>query len=374
MTTDIQELAVNALRCLDIGGQLHSGNELVVIYDGDNSFKKGLAGAIALQAAKRNILTSIHDVDKLRREHETNEKVLAALTDETRFNTTNPLQRNAINMLGTDARYAAIRRPVTLDLLLPQKAYVLQFPFTQQETAEAILAIDPAEVEGTALAMKRDLDQATKIRIDSGDSLMEYSVNSALRWVPSIGLIKRYSPLDEQGQPKGGWGNPPGEIFTSFAHSLEDYKLMEGAIQFDAFTLGKVLPRAQKFSVSISKGKVDLVDFVVYNPHLAKKRMAALLEEFRKDEFAVHPGELGIGLVDGLSLGKTTDTLTLEKIRGTLHVGFGYDENDRGTGGFVKSKSHNDCGIRRPFLEARIGGQWKTILDGYGGSPYFAAA
>jgi hypothetical protein len=374
MAPDIRDLALNALRCLELQEFSLSEHELVTIYDGDDPFKTQLAEAIGARAARRGVKSRLYDVDLLRRKHETDEGILTALSEEIRFETTSSLKRNAINMLGTDARYANIRRPVTKDILLGQKAYVLQFPFTQQATAEAILAVDPAEVEGIALAMKADLDRATRVRISTQDGhFIEYNVNPALKWVPSVGLIKKYSPFDEHGQPKGGWGNPPGEIFTSFAHSPKDYELMDGTIQFDAFTLGKVLPRSQKFTTLIDDGKVDIIDFPARNSHLAQRRMKALLEDFARDELAAHPGELGIGLVSGLSLGKTTDTLTLEKIRGTLHVGFGYDENDRGTGGYVNSKSHNDCGVRKPLLEVRIGGRMKIILDGYGGSPYFSS-
>jgi hypothetical protein len=375
MRTDIQDLAVNALRCLDIGGRRHSGHELEIIYDGSNQFKKKFAGTIAEEAQRRRVSTTLHDVDELRRLYKKDDEILDALAAEIAFDTGDSMKRNAINMLPPNQTYAGFRGKVTRELLLPQKAYVLQFPFAEKTTAETMLALDPREVEGTALAMKKDLDRATRIRLATGDECaLEYAVNPALKWVVSVGLIKKYSPRFRNGRPKGGWGNPPGEIFTSFAHSNSDYLGMNGDVNFNLFTLGSALPEGEYFTTHIVRGAVDIDKFRRANRRTLNQglinRVAA---EFGKERYADHPGELGIGLVRGIDLTKLRDTIILEKVGGTFHTGFGYDENDRGTGGFVTITTHNDCGATG-ILEAKIDRKWKTVLLPDGSSPYFAAA
>lgn len=364
----MNHLAVNALRCLDIGGEQHRGHELLVVYNSSSKFKGGLIQATAEEARQRGIVVTVRDVDSFLNAYEDDNVVLDIFDEASRFATSDPLQRNIINLVGHGGRYDGIRRRITKHLITDKQAYVLQFPFDQPETAGALLGIDPTEVEGTALTMKKDLDRATHHRITSGMGMvLAYEVNPTLRWVVSVGKIKKYSPCGDEGEPIGGWGNPPGEIFTSFAHEPADHTKINGFMRFDGFTLGEAL-REEDFVTEIRYGSVDLDQLKNRNGRLSV--LDALVQEFRKDENARHPGELGLGLVHGLVLGHTTETVSLEKIRGKVHVGFGYDEHDRGTGGFVDSAAHNDCGATAIF-EAKINGRWTTVIRDDGSSPYW---
>ncbi|MEK6801023.1 MAG: hypothetical protein AABY05_03760 [Nanoarchaeota archaeon] len=380
MVEGLTHLADNALSCLDIKGPNQGGQELVIIYNGSDSYKTQLAEAIKGQALRASIsVVRMRDIDQYFRNYENNDRLLAELNEGIAYRTNNPLERNAINLLPLGGRYDKVRKRVTQNLMINKKAYVLQVPFSKQETAEAIFSIDPDRAEEVALRMKADLDRASEYMIESSPtSVLQYPVNPNLSWVVSVGKIKKYSPLGPQGESIGGWGNPPGEIFTSFANEPRDYEAISGELLFDAFTLGHALNQGEFFHTEINRGRVntDIFARAIVNMEISHDLRGKILETFLLDEWANCPGELGLGLVKGFDLAtergrSSLEGLTFEKIAGTLHVGFGDDENERGTGGFVKSKAHNDCGISRPRFEAKIDNKWVTILDGSGNSPYF---
>ncbi|MFH1290180.1 MAG: hypothetical protein ABIH92_02110 [Nanoarchaeota archaeon] len=375
MVADLTELARNALGCLDLREDTGGGQELHVIYEASSPFKDQLARAMGEVARGFDVKTTLLDIDEFLGGN-SDDTAVEQLTRRLTYQVEDPLQRNAINMVAPQARYDNVRRRVTREALIDgSQAYVLQFPFVHQETAEAILSVDPAQAERVALRMKADLDRATHYHLESGEGhVMEWPVNPRLVWVPSVGKVKKYSPRGPKGESIGGWENPGCEIFTSFAVTEADHERISGSYYVDAFASGRVLKPSEAFVVRVSNGAVDLETLQSENPNVDGKFMEELVRGFRTDEYAAHLGELGIGLMPAISLEATRETLPLEKIGGTLHIAPGYDESDRGTGGgFAMSAAHNDLGIRQPRFDARIDGKWKTVLAD-GKCTYFSNA
>lgn len=374
MSISLQDMARNALGCLDISEQTGRGQELEIIYDGLTTFKPALARQIALTASQMGARVGVVNMDEFLNRYESNDDAIAAIQQQLHYDANNPLKRNAVNMVAPVGRHDSIRRVITKGLL-GQQAYILQFPFVHQQTAEAILSTDPKEAEEIGLRMKADLDRATDYHLVSGaslDSRMSWQINPKLRWVISVGMIKKYSVRGENGEPIGGWGNPGCETFTSFAVDENDHGRINGEFYVDAFASGRVLQPTESFLVHVVNGAVDVDRFREENGHVGDELMRSLVGSFTKDKYASHLGELGIGLMPRIGLADAVETLPLEKIGGTLHIAPGYDESDRGTGGgFAGSKAHNDLGIRVPYFAAKVNGRWATVLQN-GSSPYFS--
>lgn len=373
MAADLRELAGNALECLEIRDGAGNGQELFVVYDRLSEFKPRLANALVEEARRFGVAnaTALCMDDFLDATADDNCAV-NGMKKKIAYDTSNPLQRNAINMVAPVGRHDAVRRRITREVLLEQKAYVLQFPFVHEQTAEAILLTDPRESEDIALRMKAELDEATHYHLESGQGcVFAWPKNRNLKWVVSVGKVKKYSPLGQDGRPNGGWGNPGAEIFTSFATNGRDHGRIYGVFFADAFAAGRVLQPGETIYATVIGGGIDVERFRDDNSELDEKLMTQLMTSLTRDRYARYPGELGIGIMPKVTLAEAIETLPLEKIGGKLHIAPGYDESDRGTGGgFAMSKSHDDWGIREPLFSARVDGKWIPVLEG-GTSPYF---
>ena len=158
MTADLKELARNALGCLDLKEGTGKGQELYVIYNGSNPFKEELAQAMLDEARRLDVRGTGLDIDRYLVESDNNDRVMEAVGKAVLFDVSNPLQRNAINMIGHGGRYEDVRRRITKGLFINEnKTYVLQMPFDKPSTAEALLSANPGEMEPLALRIKADL-------------------------------------------------------------------------------------------------------------------------------------------------------------------------------------------------------------------------
>lgn len=103
----------------------------------------------------------------------------------------------------------------------------------------------------------------------------------------------------------------------------------------------------------------EIKDGVVVSFSPKDHEFAVFLDEvFRKYPLARNIAEFGVGT--NRKAKNPVNVLEAEKILGTVHVAFG---DNAGFGGTVRVPFHMDFVVFNPTLKAKVGGEWKSILE-----------
>ncbi|MCD6523131.1 MAG: aminopeptidase [Candidatus Diapherotrites archaeon] len=314
--------ANNALKCL----KARKGHRLIIVFD--SAEKQAIANKIRRAARRRGIRTKLIDIRELFQKG--NERyVLQEIESQLSrfFGRASHKEKNAITLIGNKKPYASVRGKIVRKIL-EQNGYVLHIPTDNTNVIKNLLALNPNELEKRGNTLIERLKNARSIIIttEAGTNLTIPWHPEKRSWVLSVGKVKDYSV------GKGGWGNPGGEVFTSPIH--------EGV-------RGKIVVDGSFGNFGLVKEPIEIEFDERGRAILSKIKHDGIRKKLSKDKNACRLGELGIGLVPGELIG---DTLFDEKKEGTIHVAFGHDESERGTGGENESEIHEDAIIMNPTV------------------------
>ncbi len=299
------------------------GHHVIVLTDHDNLIE--FARAVKTTAANMGAIAHLVDVrgvdsgEAFKRVEAIAKKALAEQPDGV----------NIANLVyGRPLRLKVIKQ-----LAAKHGAFVAHIPTDRLDVVLALLAADPDVLERKGNTLASKLTPAKKFRITTDEKhVLEIEWNRKQRaLVTTVGKIRKNT---------GRYGNIGAEVFTAPITT-------NGTI---------VLHHVPLFPEITKPVRVEIKDNRVINLKQIPAPMRRALELSKE---ASQVGEFGIGLMKPVFLG---NTLHDEKAGGTIHLGFGDSNSERGTGGDIRSEHHFDAIAKNPTVEMHDGKKWTTVI------------